>query len=134
MAESANQDNSTSPDLSGRTALIWTVMTLISCLAIMLLVVQMEKMSKIRKAKASVAYDLLDPESAQFRNVETSDYGYVCGEVNAKNSYGAYTGFKWFSVDFNDGMEPRVDTGEGVMGMEWILRYCQNHPEYNPDP
>lgn len=36
---------------------------------------------------------LKDPESAEFRNVK----GY-CGEVNAKNSYGGYTGFDKFYV------------------------------------
>ena len=34
---------------------------------------------------------LKDPESAKFQNIK----GY-CGEVNAKNSYGGYTGFKPF--------------------------------------
>ena len=37
-----------------------------------------------------------DPASAQFRNVRLRPYGsgqVVCGEVNAKNSYGGYVGF-----------------------------------------
>lgn len=42
-----------------------------------------------------------DPESAKFRNWERVDQvksakpgeGMFCGEVNAKNSYGAYTGY-----------------------------------------
>ena len=36
---------------------------------------------------------LKDPDSAQFQNIE----GY-CGEVNAKNSYGGYIGFKKFYI------------------------------------
>lgn len=45
--------------------------------------------------------DLKDPSSAQFRNVK---YGKgvpgawpMCGEFNAKNSYGGYVGFQRFS-------------------------------------
>lgn len=44
-----------------------------------------------RKAKELVTARLKDPESAQFR----SQTG-ICGEVNAKNSFGGYTGFKRF--------------------------------------
>lgn len=50
-------------------------------------------------AQAQVASSLKDPGSAQFRNVEIKPYGYgkvVCGEVNAKNSYGGYVGFAKF--------------------------------------
>ncbi|MBU4610533.1 hypothetical protein IMZ29_08270 [Achromobacter sp. GG226] len=45
-----------------------------------------------------------DPQSVQFRNVrvlkETKKPGSkaVCGELNAKNGYGAYVGFKRFMV------------------------------------
>lgn len=40
---------------------------------------------------------LKDPSSAEFRNEfvhQTS--GHLCGEVNAKNSFGAYVGFRRF--------------------------------------
>ena len=63
----------------------------------------------IEKAKEVAKYELKDPESAKFRNVrvvakpaqrdETKINTYVCGELNAKNSYGAYVGyvkFIWF--------------------------------------
>lgn len=36
-----------------------------------------------------------DPESATFRNLATTDAG-TCGEINAKNGFGAYTGFQRF--------------------------------------
>lgn len=42
-------------------------------------------------AKEAVLSSLKDPESAQFKNIK----GY-CGEVNSKNSYGGYVGFKKF--------------------------------------
>lgn len=46
-------------------------------------------------AKDSVKEILIDPESATFRNILVSEAG-VCGEVNAKNSFGGYTGYKIF--------------------------------------
>lgn len=42
---------------------------------------------------SAVKNSLKDPDSAQFQDVK----GY-CGEVNAKNSYGGYTGFKKFYI------------------------------------
>lgn len=56
-------------------------------------------------AKHVVTQDLKDPESAKFRNLRTvkTDTGLriLCGEMNAKNSYGAYTGYVPFvsSID-----------------------------------
>ncbi|MDQ2324994.1 hypothetical protein RBI98_09375 [Citrobacter koseri] len=50
---------------------------------------------------------LKDPESAQFRNIKLVKSeqkgglykgGYVCGEFNAKNGFGAYGGFHRFYV------------------------------------
>ncbi|MBK5551925.1 hypothetical protein JFU49_16825 [Pseudomonas sp. TH03] len=55
------------------------------------------------EVKVAVKSNLLDPESAQFRNLYTPSVsskpmpsGAVCGEVNAKNGYGGYVGFKKF--------------------------------------
>ncbi|NBX02899.1 MAG: hypothetical protein EBR02_02295 [Alphaproteobacteria bacterium] len=50
------------------------------------------------KAKESVKLALKDPESAQFRNLKLDIFGDVCGEVNARNSFGGYTGFKVFQI------------------------------------
>lgn len=53
----------------------------------------------IVEARAAVSRDLLDPASAQFRDLyvtQTGDARALCGEINAKNSYGAYTGFRPF--------------------------------------
>ena len=44
---------------------------------------------------------LKDPGSAQFRNVRLVQHPkgkVVCGEMNAKNSYGGYVGFKVFAA------------------------------------
>jgi hypothetical protein len=50
------------------------------------------------KARDTVSQVLIDPGSAEFRNVETRD-GAVCGEVNGKNRMGAYVGFVRFYVE-----------------------------------
>lgn len=48
------------------------------------------------EAKRFVANRMKDPGSVQFRDVRSYGGGVVCGESNAKNGYGAYTGFKAF--------------------------------------
>ena len=42
-----------------------------------------------------------DPESVQYRNLKMGDVlnGTLCGEVNAKNSFGAYAGFEKFRLN-----------------------------------
>jgi len=50
-------------------------------------------------AKEAVKAQLVDPESARFRNVVTqAKTGAVCGEMNAKNRMGGYVGFTEFYV------------------------------------
>lgn len=46
--------------------------------------------------KAGVAAEFRDPSSAQFRNIKEGTEA-TCGEVNAKNAFGAYTGFREFA-------------------------------------
>lgn len=52
---------------------------------------EMQEIKVNRMAREFVSSHLKDPSSAQFRN----QIGF-CGEVNSKNSFGAYTGFKRF--------------------------------------
>lgn len=56
-------------------------------------------------AKEAIKNQMKDPESTQFRNVRqtVNSLGsqYICGEVNSKNSYGGYVGFKYFA--YSDG-------------------------------
>jgi hypothetical protein len=66
--------------------------------------------ARAEQAKNAVKAILKDPESAQFRNLYTKSYAgkpspndAVCGEVNAKNSYGGYIGFtRFYQVSPND--------------------------------
>jgi hypothetical protein len=56
---------------------------------------------QIEQAKQIAVYELKDPDSAQFRNMDVRDTGKdfaVCGEINAKNSYGGYVGYRQFYV------------------------------------
>lgn len=58
----------------------------------------------IESAQESVRRSLKDPGSAQFRNVRLVSWysgKVVCGEVNGKNSYGGYVGFKRFVASPN---------------------------------
>lgn len=61
---------------------------------------------------------LKDPESARFRGIKIATKPYdtartksayaICGEVNAKNSYGGYTGFEGFVVENNIHGKPAI--------------------------
>ena len=63
----------------------------------------------VEKAKAMIADQLSDPDSAKYRNLFISEFEEgkgtaasllsLCGEVNAKNSMGGYTGYRRFVVD-----------------------------------
>ncbi len=47
--------------------------------------------------RAHVAAQMKDPDSAQFRAEKLSSTGWLCGEMNTKNGFGAYDGFKRFT-------------------------------------
>jgi len=67
--------------------------------------------SQTAQIKNAIAYDMLDPGAAQFRNIRavdvTKNNGTVirraCGEVNGKNAMGGYVGFKMFGGVMQDG-------------------------------
>ena len=52
---------------------------------------EMQSMKARASIQVAISEGLKDPDSAKFRNQQG-----FCGEVNAKNSFGAYTGFKRF--------------------------------------
>jgi hypothetical protein len=61
--------------------------------------------SEIAQAKTLLSDALLDPQSAQFRKIAVGEsdlmgnkQSVVCGEVNAKNRMGGYTGYGHFLV------------------------------------
>lgn len=60
--------------------------------------------AQVAQIQGALAYGLKDPSSAQFRNIRAVDVTLengtkerrVCGELNGKNSFGAYVGFEMF--------------------------------------
>ena len=62
----------------------------------------------VRKSKDALTRSFLDPAAARFSNLivvtdKLSSEKRLCGSVNGKNSYGAYTGAKMFYVSWKDG-------------------------------
>ena len=58
--------------------------------------------TKIALVKNFVTDSFKDPESARFRHVKVR-WENVCGEVNGKNSYGGYVGYKrFYAIDAVD--------------------------------
>jgi len=71
---------------------------------------------QITMVKNGVKAHLKDPVSAQFGNISASKDSkgqiYVCGLVNAKNSFGGYTGSKPFN-----GLLAEIKPGIGMFGV-----------------
>jgi hypothetical protein len=63
--------------------------------------------------KAMTAY-LFDPASAQFTSLRQGRNGAVCGKYNAKNRYGAYTGYKDFVLSRDGETIFGSDRNDGV--------------------
>ncbi|WP_282270036.1 hypothetical protein [Stenotrophomonas sp. PS02298] len=56
---------------------------------------------EVRAGKEVVTRNFSDPLSAQFRNLSIArgkEKVRLCGEVNAKNAFGAYVGFRRFAT------------------------------------
>lgn len=72
--------------------------------------------------KEVVKSSLKDPQSAQFQNVS----GY-CGEVNSKNSYGGYGGFKkYIVVDQTILMEDSEGVDPSIFSIIWQAHCTPN--------
>lgn len=72
---------------------------------------EVELNKKIEFAKLNYSNDLKDPASAQFKNLKVlPDGNSICIEINAKNSYGAYTGFKmiWLQLPSQISSDPEA--------------------------
>ena len=86
----------------------------------------------IAEARESVVKNFKDPDSAKFRNeviyhnsgLTTSHHKGVCGEVNSKNSYGAYTGFKRYYYSFGEA-GASTEGSKSTFDIFWDI-VCQN--------
>lgn len=74
---------------------------------------------RFEEFKPKIVYNLKDPSSAMFRDVRAvrveylgEDHIFICGQINAKNSYGAYSGYEPFFVDRNGFGEDTPQIGE----------------------
>lgn len=85
------------------------------------------------QAIQSLMDTLKDPDSAKFRNVRMRNYDgmhIICGELNAKNSYGGYTGYKKFAAapdesvieSFEGGKYPQINAAAN----SGIYTVCEN--------
>lgn len=66
----------------------------------------------IEQAKAAITRELKDPESARFRDITVRNFQggkVICGEMNAKNSYGGYVGFKRFMASHRKSVIEEID-------------------------
>lgn len=73
---------------------------------------------------AAVTNSMKDPDSVRFRAVRVVRYGtgaVVCGEVNAKNSYGGYTGFSPFVGAPSRVIVRRESRDAAVLGINWAI-------------
>lgn len=64
-----------------------------------------------KRARGAAAQLLIDPGSAQFRNVASRETA-ICGEINGRNRMGAYVGFTRFWVDTSSwqaALDPQFD-------------------------
>jgi len=83
----------------------------------------------ISAAKVAVANGLKDPQSAQFKNarlVAFQEGAVVCGEVNGKNSYGGYTGFKKFAATSEAALIDQTSSSQADARSLGIYEACSN--------
>jgi hypothetical protein len=65
-------------------------------------------------ARAAMKSYLFDPFSARFEKLRPGRNGALCGKYNAKNRYGAYTGFKDFVVSKDKSTVYTSDRNDGI--------------------
>lgn len=91
--------------------------------------------ANVERIKSALTKTLKDPSSAQFKNMVA--YGspnsvivtFLCGEVNAKNSYGGYIGFRRFFTIGEHTSEIENDKNGYVFDQMWPTT-CSGHAVY----
>lgn len=80
---------------------------------------------RVSAAKEAVRNGMRDPDSVEFRGIYETERA-VCGEVNAKNAFGAYVGFRPF---YAYGDSPKsatvvndIESTEARSFRQWCLR------------
>ena len=92
-----------------------------------------DKQRHIKNAMAAVRANLLDPASANFRNLivfmdDEKEFLYVCGSVNSKNKMGGYAGWKPFYASAYEQSDSATiwddTTSEGFHWQKNIRKRC----------
>lgn len=78
------------------------------------------EMNYVSFAENRLKENLKDPSSADFKGSRTGHNGSVCGMVNSKNSFGAYTGYKNF---IQIGSFTMIDDDTSQFSKQWET-YC----------
>lgn len=65
----------------------------------------------IPKMREQIQFSMKDPDSAQFRNEKIGVGNALCGEVNSKNGFGAYSGYERF-ISVNSSSNYLESTGK----------------------
>lgn len=82
-----------------------------------------EKVKSGNPIENAVGRLMLDPSTAQYRGVKIGSSGITCGEVNGKNVFGAYAGFREFVVvDGQAAIMPESRTGLSVQEQTEYLK------------
>lgn len=81
---------------------------------------------KIEQLKNKLTKTLKDPSSALFQDtIYIADSNSLCGQINAKNSFGGYVGFKWFgvSMDSDPVILKRLTLAQTLQSNDELLKY-----------
>jgi len=90
-----------------------------------------EAEAAIAAAKAKLERKLKDPASAQYRDIKAirnGDKVIVCGEYNAKNSYGGYGGFEKFTVSADSVLTEMTDARINAIYLKFWQKLCGPTP------
>lgn len=81
----------------------------------------------VKAGKRVISHNLKDPDSAKFRGLFLSNKNLptLCGEMNAKNSYGGYVGYrKFFYNRVSSYVDDGKELGDGYMYRRLAPSYC----------
>ena len=76
--------------------------------------------AEISEIKQAALYSLKDPGSAKFRKIQGVGNG-ACAEVNAKNSYGEYAGFRTMYLKKRNGVWKKFSSDDNPFA--WCIEY-----------
>ena len=82
-----------------------------------------EEVKLTQQKRDFVTQKLRDPLTVQFKDEKLTDKGWLCGQINSKNAYGAYVGFTRFAVRSDDDawIEGQGYVGKGSQSSERTL-------------